>query len=42
MAECSSFIGTPSNASNYIMARRRIGIGESFVFMNGEKIQVTE
>ena len=42
MAECSSFIGTPSNGSNYIMARRQIGFGESFVFTKGKKIQVSE
>lgn len=42
MAECSSFIGTPSNASSYIMARRQIGFGESFVFIKGEKIQVSK
>jgi len=42
MGECSSFIGTPSNASNYIMTRRKIGVGESFVFIKGDKIKVTE
>ena len=42
MAECSSFIGTPSNASSYIMARRQTGFGESFVFSKGEKIQISK
>jgi hypothetical protein len=40
MAECFSFIGTPSNASAYIMSKRKIRFGESFVFTKGEKIRV--